>query len=190
MKPFLYLKYGVSAKDPVYVTAQASEQQDSSPAPKQGWYIGLDAVKSEVDVEGTKEKPDASAGLNIGYDFQLMPQFFAGLELEVINYGSKKLRNQQMRGSRGEPVNASVDQSITAININLRPKYYVTDGLYVGGLIGIGSAEYKQEASAPGYESLELYEDESSAGVRQPSADFTKGEHEVTSLYVGLGYKF
>ncbi|MDF2153434.1 outer membrane beta-barrel protein [Vibrio sp. CAU 1672] len=174
-----------------------------------GWYLGLDGVKSEVDGGSQSFDFDMGFAVNLGYDFQVSSQFVTGVEIEYIDYGSQKIGSGKAFNKNWEIISVDVEEGITAFNLNIRPKYYVYNNFYVGGILGFGSIEYSQEATKSGYESLELMSESDSAmnlglelgyqfdsgwlvrgGVRTTSPEFFNHEFDVTTTFLGLGYKF
>lgn len=183
-----------------------------------GWYLGIDAMFSDYDSEWGEPDLDVGFGFNFGYEFVVSPRFTTGLEFEFAMLGSEQVGDGVFGSSGGGYVVADIEENLSAINVNLRPKYFVYENLYVGAILGFGSISYDLEATKSGYKPLTISDDSDMAinygievgyffnnglilkgGVRKMSpsfdiniegTDFGSVDFDITSTFVGLGWQF
>lgn len=192
----------------VGISTQASAEEDQVKS-REGWYGDLTGVKSNADNGLLDADLDASFGISLGYDFEVANNFVTGIEIEYIDYGSRDIGDATARTNSGNVVSVDIEEGFTAINVNIRPKYYVVDGFFLGGLVGFGSIEYSQELAKTGYQSYTLNDESDSAinygleagyefdsgwsiraGARMTSMELNNRDVDITTKYIGLGYKF
>ncbi|EOB3674531.1 outer membrane beta-barrel protein [Vibrio vulnificus] len=206
MLPILALAMGTA----FHVNATETEQPQLGP--KQGWYLGLDAVKAEVsfnDVGSQSYDLDVGAVFTVGYDKKFTNNFVTGFEFEYAYFGSKKMGETLSNSNVGQ-VMTDIEVAFSAFGFNMRPKYYFGDSkFYLGGLLGYASTKQEwlrtrdnfqsatdKESSGSGFNyGVEVgYEFDSGwmlqGGYRGVATDFDDVNVDISALYIGGRYKF
>lgn len=194
-------------------TAGAEEIEQTHVGPKQGWYVGLEGLKTEVsanDVNAKSYDLDAGAAFAIGFDKKITDNFVTGIEFEYVNYGSKKLGSALATTTNGGIVSADVEESFSGYGLNIRPKYYFSNTkFYLGALLGYSATKYEIELTKSNYNSATMgsesgngftygieagYEFDSGwmiqGGYRGLGTEFYDTNVDLTALYIGGRYKF
>ncbi|MBU2898556.1 outer membrane protein [Vibrio hepatarius] len=193
------------------LVAAASFQAVGSEYVSDGWYIGLDVIDTELSAKNWTEGAVSSNSVSdvsstslaaaVGYDFNLVEYLYLGVELEYAYYGSFDV---VLDGSIQYPVQKL---EFTALNLNLKPKYYIADtAVYLGGIFGIGfvngnndsmnSGTYGSSASGDsvimGAELGYNFTKELSVnlGYRTTTAKFDNVDFDMKTIFAGLDYKF
>ncbi|WP_200766522.1 outer membrane beta-barrel protein [Vibrio nigripulchritudo] len=184
----------------IALPAQASEEKAPTSVKTEGFYAGLDlGISNQVnDIALT-----TGYGLFAGYEFKLADKITTAIEVDYYNWGEFDSVEAAILSIRNY---TDVDTSLSSYAISAKPRYYVTDSFFVGGVVGFGS--YSFDATATGYESLELdngsgmvfgvetgYQHSNGfnlrAGYKTSSVDFDKKDTaDLNSFYAGIGYKF
>ncbi|UAB70141.1 outer membrane beta-barrel protein [Vibrio sp. SCSIO 43132] len=184
----------------IALPAQAHEEKAPTSVKTEGFYAGLDlGISNQVnDIALT-----TGYGLFAGYEFKLADKITTAIEVDYYNWGEFDSVEAAILSIRNY---TDVDTSLSSYAISAKPRYYVTDSFFVGGVVGFGS--YSFDATATGYESLELdngsgmvfgvetgYQHSNGfnlrAGYKTSSVDFDKKDTaDLNSFYAGIGYKF
>lgn len=197
---------------PFGANANANEVETTTLGPKQGWYVGIEAIKTDVDINDVNEESfdlDTGVAFAIGYDKKFSEAFLLGIEGEYVLFGSKTF-GQVAATSTSGIVTADVEASFSAFGLNLRPKYYVANSnFYIGGLLGFASTSYDLELTKTNYQSASLDSDRATGinyavevgyefdsgwmlqgGYRGLATEFHDINVDLTALYIGGRYKF
>ncbi|EGR2794740.1 porin family protein [Vibrio navarrensis] len=192
--------------------AGAEESEQTHVGPKQGWYVGLEALKTEVTSNAVNSKSvdlDTGAAFTLGFDKKFTNNFVMGIEFEYANYGSNKVGEAYANSSNG-PVLADVEDSFSGYGLNIRPKYYFSNTkFYLGALLGYSATKYEMELTKTNYNSANVesesgngftygieagYEFDSGwmiqGGYRGLGTEFYDINVDLTALYIGGRYKF
>ncbi|MBE3651945.1 hypothetical protein BOO91_03355 [Vibrio navarrensis] len=193
--------------------AGAEEIEQTQVGPKQGWYVGLEGLKTEVSINDANAKSydlDAGAAFAIGFDKKITDNFVTGIEFEYVNYGSKTLGSALATTTNGGIVSADVEGSFSGYGLNIRPKYYFSNTkFYVGALLGYSATKFEVELTKSNYNSATMesesgngftygieagYEFDSGwmiqGGYRGLGTEFYDTNVDLTALYIGGRYKF
>ncbi len=184
----------------IALPAQAQEDNAPTSVKAEGYYAGVDlGISNQLnDIALT-----TGYGLFAGYEFELDDKITTAIEVDYYNWGEFDSVEATILSIWNY---TDVDTSLSSFSISAKPRYYITDNFFVGGAVGFGS--YSFNATATGYESLELdngsgmifgveagYQHSNGlnlrAGYKASSVDFDKNDTlDLNSFYAGIGYKF
>ncbi|CCN73532.1 exported hypothetical protein [Vibrio nigripulchritudo SFn118] len=187
----------------IALPAQAHEEKAPTSVKTEGFYLGLDlgfSGKSSAKGDSISSDDllnsdlDIASGLNLGYEFKATDAVSVAAELEFYNWGNYKT-----------VANNAAEAYFTSTALNFKPKYYVSDNIYVGATLGYGSYTLNLDISSrfavkSSSENGFVYGIEGGyqhhngvmarVGYKSTSVEFNSVTIDLNSLYVGLGYKF
>lgn len=183
----------------IALPAQAQEDNAPTSVKTEGFYAGLDLGISN---QFNDIALSTGYGLFAGYEFDLADSFTTAIEVDYFNWGELEEVSHYFSSLTG----IDIDATFSGYTISAKPRYYLTNNIFVGGSIGYSSNSFDIDAS--GYKSSELgngsglifgaeagYQHSNGvnirAGYKATSADFggTKSV-DLNSFYAGIGYKF
>ncbi|MBD1557434.1 porin family protein [Vibrio sp. S9_S30] len=195
----------------IALPAQAQEDTAPSSVKTEGFYVGLDlGISNQVNLGISNQVNDTALttgyGLFAGYEFDLADNFTTAVEVDYFNWGEPQEFSYLLSSLTG----INIDTTFSGYTISAKPRYYLTNNIFVGGSIGYSSNSFNADVS--GYETLELanssglifgaeagYQHNNGflarAGYKATSTDFSGSGLEsiavdLSSFYVGIGYKF
>ncbi|MDP2575468.1 porin family protein [Vibrio penaeicida] len=187
----------------IALPAQAQEDKAPTSVKTEGFYAGLDlGLSGESSASGksiSSDNPynsdlDIASGFHLGYEFKANDKINVAAELEFYNWGNYKTFSD-----------SAAEAYITSTALNVKPKYYVNDNIYIGGTLGYGSYTLNLDlvnsfAIKTSSENGFIYGLEGGyqhhngvlarAGYKKTSIEDGGITLDLSSFYVGIGYKF
>ncbi|WP_167404770.1 porin family protein [Vibrio penaeicida] len=187
----------------IALPAQAQEDKAPTSVKTEGFYIGLDlgfSGKSSAKGDSVSSDDllnsdlDIASGFNLGYEFNANDKINVAAELEYYNWGNYKTVS-----------NYAAEAYFTSTALNFKPKYYVSDNIYMGATLGYGSYTLNLDLNSKiavksssengfvyGIEGGYQHHNGVTArvGYKSTSAEFNNITIDLNSLYAGIGYKF
>ncbi len=164
-----------------------------------GWDLGLSGDASISGDSVSSSHPfnsdlDIASGFNFGYELKASDKINVAYEAEIYIWGNYKTFSDSAN---------EVYVSSTAFNV--KPKYYINDNIYIGGTLGYGS--YTLNIDRTNNVNIKTIEENgfiygleggyqhhngvlARAGYKKTSFGEGGITLDLSSFYVGIGYKF
>ncbi|GAD74251.1 hypothetical protein VAZ01S_006_00090 [Vibrio azureus NBRC 104587] len=125
----------------VLTLAVASAFSSVAAQAKSDWYIGVDVLNSNLDIESNFDLDSATGvGISAGRNIKVNDNFSIDIEAEYIHLGNFTNDNGAYCYSNYNYVRCSSDVDMDAFNLNVKPKYHFNgSGLYLGAIAGLTS---------------------------------------------------
>ncbi|MBD1557433.1 porin family protein [Vibrio sp. S9_S30] len=171
----------------------------------EGLYLGSTigfAGSSSVSGNNSREDEllnselDLSTGLFAGYEFNILENFNVAAEFDLYFWGNYE-----------DISRLSAEAHVLSTTLNIKPKYYFTENLFIGGSLGYGQHKFT-------YDDYSIFSDTSFSfkengltygieagyqhtkgimvylGYRAANFKYQNKAFNLASTYIGLGYKF
>ncbi|CCO59296.1 putative OMPA-like protein [Vibrio nigripulchritudo] len=184
---------------------QSFAQEKNQPKSHEGLYLG-----STVGFTGSSSVSENDSSVNelLDSDLELSTGLYAGYEFNILeNFNVAAEFDLYFWGNYEDVSRLPAEAHVLSTTLNIKPKYYFTENLFVGGSLGYGQHKFT-------YDNYSIFADTGfsfkengltygieagyqhtkgvmvSLGYRAANFKYQNATFNLASTYIGLGYKF